>query len=130
MSVNIREPLLWLRQLVSAEAQVAFSACTLSGERPTQVRVPQRRGLSFPANPGWTRYRRDRRYSLPQTDGPEWALPSKLYRIDLMRIRIDTRLALRGRKPLQVLRSTDANEFLGKNALIECVKCCHWSGYY
>jgi hypothetical protein len=44
MSVNIREPLLWLRQLVSAVAQVAFSACTLGGERPAQVDVTPRSG--------------------------------------------------------------------------------------
>jgi hypothetical protein len=54
----------------------------------------------------------------------------KDYRIDLMRIRINARLPLRRGISLQVVGSTDANEVLGKNPLVEWVECCHWRSYW
>jgi hypothetical protein len=53
----------------------------------------------------------------------------KDYSVYLMRVRINSRLALRSRVALPVVRSTHANEVLCKDALIEWVECCHWRSY-
>ncbi len=44
------------------------------------------------------------------------------HRVDLVRVRIDARLPLRGRVALAVVRSADADEVLGEHAEIEGVK--------
>jgi hypothetical protein len=64
-------------------------------------------------------------------DAPAFAETSqrKDYRVDLVRIRIDARLPLRRRISLRVVWSADEHEILCKNALIECVDCCHRRSY-
>jgi hypothetical protein len=53
----------------------------------------------------------------------------KDHSVYLMRVWINSRLALSSRIAFPVVRATDTNEILRKDALIEWVECCHWRSY-
>jgi hypothetical protein len=53
----------------------------------------------------------------------------KDYSVYLMRVWINSRLALSSGIAFPVVRATDTNEILRKNALIEWVECCHPRSY-
>jgi hypothetical protein len=53
----------------------------------------------------------------------------KDYGVNLVGVWINPRLALRSRIALPVVRATDTNEILRKDALIEWVECCHPRSY-
>jgi hypothetical protein len=53
----------------------------------------------------------------------------KDYGVNLVGVRINPRLALRSRIALPIVRATDTNEILRKDALIEWVEGCHPRSY-